>query len=99
MSIEKKETDGVCEIKVSDYLTSINARELENVLKSISGVEKVTLDMAGVLYIASGGIRTILAAHKDFTEKGVTLTLSRVPDIVMKVLSMTGIADRLNIER
>jgi anti-sigma B factor antagonist len=99
MNIEKKETGNVCEIKISGYLTSINARELEDALRSISGVKKVTLDMADVLYIASGGIRAILTAHKNFTARDVILTLARVPDVVMKVLAMTGLADHLNIER
>jgi anti-sigma B factor antagonist len=98
MNIEKRTAENTCEIEVSGYITSINARELEVALKSVSDDAKtVTLDMADVLYIASGGIRALLIAHKDFTARGVMLTLTRVPDVVMKVFSMTGLVERLNI--
>ena len=55
------------------------------------------LDMKGVEYISSAGLRVLLGAQKKMQKAG-SMVLTNVCDTVMEVLEMTGFADILEIK-
>ena len=61
------------------------------------GGEDLVLDMKGVEYISSAGLRVLLVAQKKMGKIG-TLTLTDVCDAVMDIFEMTGFSDILVIE-
>ena len=58
-------------------------------------VKHLALDLSGLEYVSSAGIRQIVAAHKQMNGE---LTLRNVSVEVQDVLTMTGIAKKLHIE-
>ena len=78
-----------------DYVT---APELDDVIsKADDSVRSIELDMSGVPYISSAGLRVILNADEMMQEKdGIKLT--GVNNDVRAILEMTGFFDILEIE-
>ena len=60
-------------------------------------VKTLILDMKGVEYISSAGLRVLLSAQKKMN-RNRTLKLTGVCDAVMDVFEMTGFSDILVIE-
>jgi anti-sigma B factor antagonist len=57
----------------------------------------LVLDLRGLTFLDSTGIRTILAADARAQEDGAELKIVRGPEEVDKVFRLTGIGDRLDI--
>lgn len=57
----------------------------------------LVLDLAGLEYISSAGLRVLLAAQKKMQKEG-SMKLVGVCEEVMEVFEMTGFADILTIE-
>jgi anti-sigma B factor antagonist len=57
----------------------------------------LVLDLRGLTFLDSTGIRTILAADARAQEDGAELKIVRGPEQVDRVFRLTGIGDRLDI--
>ena len=99
MTIEIKKTDGELIITVAGRLDTITAPSLEKTIgENIEGVQCLKLDLKGLEYISSAGLRVLLGAQKKIQKTGRML-LTNVCEDVMEVLEMTGFADILTIEK
>lgn len=78
-----------------DYVT---APELDKIVSTVDDdIRSIELDMSGVPYISSAGLRVILNADEMMQEKdGIKLT--GVNNDVRAILEMTGFYDILDIE-
>lgn len=84
-------------IAVSGSLNTNTSRELEDELERVmAGAANVTLDLAGLEYISSAGLRVVLGAQKRLGAG--SLTLRNVQESVQEVLDITGLSDILTIE-
>lgn len=84
-------------IRLDGRLDTTTAPELEKELKSsLDGVSELTLDLAGLEYISSAGLRVLLAAHKTMSLQG-ELKLVHVGETIMEIFEVTGFSDILNI--
>ncbi|MDO4459723.1 MAG: STAS domain-containing protein [Clostridia bacterium] len=98
MTIDKVVNGEAFTIKIAGRIDTMTAPELENEIVSIDESTKdLILDMTGVEYISSAGLRVLLAAQKKMGKVG-SMRLTGVCDNVMEVLEMTGFADILVIE-
>ena len=96
MTIEKKVNGSTVELSLNGWMDTLNAPVLAEALSELDpGVENLVLDLRGLEYTSSAGIRQFVAAYKQM--KGA-LTLRHVSPEVMDVLRMTGLEKRLNIE-
>lgn len=96
LSIEKQVADATTLI-LSGRLDTTTAPELEKQIDALQPETTVLiLDMQGLEYISSAGLRVLLKTQKMMNKKG-TLKLVHVPDMVMEVLDITGFADFLTI--
>ncbi len=85
-------------LTIEGRIDTTTAPSLETVINSMdSNVKELVLDMKGVEYISSAGLRILLAAQKKMSKVG-SLKLTGVCDAVMEVFEMTGFADILEIE-
>ena len=85
-------------LTIEGRIDTTTAPSLETVINSMdSNVKELVLDMKGVEYISSAGLRILLAAQKKMNKVG-SLKLTGVCDAVMEVFEMTGFADILEIE-
>lgn len=93
--------DGACAtVAVAGKLTVATAPELEAVLNDLpADVKDIAIDMTELDYIASAGLRVIVAGEKRIRRKEGALLLQHPNDDVMEVLEMTGLCEVLNIER
>lgn len=98
MTIKTEKNNETITLKLEGRLDTVTAPELE---KAISGLPKETkdlvLDMNGLEYVSSAGLRVLLGAQKKMNAVG-TMKLVGVCDAIMEVFEMTGFADILVIE-
>ena len=99
MTIDIKRNAKETTISVVGRLDTITAPSLEKTIAdSIGSIESLVLDMKGLEYISSAGLRVLLGAQKKMQKVG-TMKLIGVCEEVMEVLEMTGFADILTIEK
>ena len=98
MTIEIKKVADETTIAVVGRLDTITAPVLESrINENLGGTQTLVLDLKGLEYISSAGLRVLLGAHKKMQRIG-SMKLVRVCAEVMEILEMTGFADILNIE-
>ncbi|MDP1795594.1 MAG: STAS domain-containing protein [Acidimicrobiales bacterium] len=59
-----------------------------------SGYKKVILDMAGVSFMDSAGLRALIDTQKLGENTGATVRIERASDSVSRLLEMTALTDR-----
>jgi len=92
MTADIKELDGKTVVTVTGELDSFTSEEFQKALAPLMGKEglKVELDMAGVEYIASKGLRVILALAQSIMPSGGSLTAVNLNPAVKMVFDMSG---------
>lgn len=96
MEIKKKAETAV--IEIAGRLDTTSAPALEKAIcEDIGDAKNLVLDMKGVQYISSAGLRVLLGAQKKMLKIG-SMKVTNVCEAVMEVLEMTGFADILVIE-
>ena len=98
MTIELKRNAEETVIEIGGRLDTTTAPALEKtVTEDIGGTKALVLDVKGLEYISSAGLRVLLGAQKKMQAIG-SMKLIHVGEAVMEVLEMTGFADILTIE-
>jgi anti-sigma B factor antagonist len=98
MKIEKTITDGVIIITpIGRFDTNHAPKVLEELEVEIAKHKNVTLDLCQVEYMASAGLRALLAADELARLGGGLLSVKNVTPSVMEVFDMTGFTEILNI--
>ena len=96
MEIKKTVEDGKTIIAVTGRVDTTTAPELEAGLK-LEGGETLTLDLSGVPYMSSAGLRCLLTAQKTLMAGGGAMTVTGVQPAVKEVLEITGFDSILTI--
>ena len=91
MTIDKEFSDGKLTLKVGGRLDTNTSPELEAELK-YDGVSEIVFDFSGLEYIASAGLRVLMAAQKAMMTAGGKVLISQPNDMVRGVLDMTGLS-------
>ena len=98
MTIEKHGIGTELTITLTGRLDTTTAPQLESELKAnLDGVEKLTLDFAGLAYLSSAGLRVLLAAQKIMNKQG-SMVVCNVNEIIAEIFDVTGFCDILTIE-
>lgn len=98
MTIEIKKIIEDAIIEISGRIDTITAPELEKTIEEdLDGIKNLVLDIKGVEYISSAGLRVLLAAQKKISKSG-TMKVTNVCSEVMEVFELTGFTDILVIE-
>lgn len=81
-------------------LTAQTTAELEEAIEKVgASVCDFDFELSNVTYIASAGLRVLVAASKLAGKRGGTMRLLHPIDEVMDVLEMTGLSEVFAIER
>lgn len=82
-------------------LDTMTSPQLEDEINrsSFDNIETVILNMRELEYISSAGLRVIVMLYKKVTNFGGKLKLVGVNDMIMEILTMTGMVDFLDIEK
>ncbi|MCI6225913.1 MAG: STAS domain-containing protein [Clostridiales bacterium] len=87
------------ELVLEGRLDTLTAPEAEEVFNQMAErFEKIVLNMAGMEYVSSAGLRTLKRLHMAMKKKNGSLVLTNVRKMVMEVFEMTGFAGLLNFE-
>ena len=100
MKIEVSTNEGTCILFPEGWVDSTNATELEQSVNAyVDDYGTLILDLAGVDYISSAGLRVIVAAHKEMADRGGKFVLRNLNRNVSDIIRLTGFDRKLNIEK
>ena len=95
MTIEKTVNENTVTLKLKGWLDTASAGELQAQLEALEeNTASLILDLEGLEYLSSAGLRQFVAAHKRVNG---ALTLTHVHQEIMDVLHMAGFDKRLHI--
>ena len=98
MTIEIKRNAEEIVLEIVGRLDTTTAPALDKTInENIANIKTLILDVKGLEYISSAGLRVLLGAQKKMQKIG-SMKLINVREEVMDVLEMTGFADILVIE-
>ena len=98
MEISKNKNGSTLIVSPSGRLDTASAPQLEEELKaSIDGVTELILDLSGLEYMSSAGLRILLSAQKTMDKQG-KMTVRNVNTTIMDIFEITGFTDFLTIE-
>ena len=96
MTIEKKVDGDRAELSLSGWMDTENAPKLAAAVDELGPeVKSLVLDLSGLEYTSSAGIRQLVATHKRMDG---ALTLRHVSPAIMDVLSALGLDGKLHFE-
>ena len=97
MTIQKAQAGTALALILEGRLDTMTAPELEReFVTSLPGVKELTLDLVGLDYISSAGLRVLLWAQKQMNKQG-SMKLIHVNETIMEILEVTGFTDILTI--
>lgn len=67
-------------------------------LRSMGSDDHIHLDLTGVGFIDSSGLRTIVTVHHELETAGQQLRLRGVSEPADRIIDITGLSDHLHIE-
>ena len=98
MTIEIKRNAEETIIELGGRLDTTTAPALDKTIQEdIGDTKNLILDVKGLEYISSAGLRVLLGAQKKLQKSG-SMKVIHVCEAVMEVFEMTGFADSLTIE-
>ena len=98
MTMEIKKNAAQTIIEIAGRLDTITAPALDKTInEDIGDTKNLVLDVKGMEYISSAGLRVLLSAQKNMQKIG-TMKVIKVCAEVMEVFELTGFADILVIE-
>jgi len=98
-SVEEHNHGDASVLAVSGELDLRTSPELEDRLSQAfdRGAELVILDLRGIEFMDSTGLRVLLSAHQRAHESGRRFALVKGADQVERVLTLTGVRDLLTV--
>ena len=97
MTITKIEDAGTVTLKVDGWLDTASAPMLGEAVDVVETAEMLVLDFEKVEYMASSGLRQVVAASKKAKEIGAGFRVIHVDTTVMNIFSMTHIDQKMDI--
>ena len=98
MTIEIKKNGAQATIEIAGRLDTITAPALDKTInEDLGDTLDLVLDVKGMEYISSAGLRVLLSSQKKMQKIGSMKVINVCPE-VMEVFEMTGFADILVIE-
>lgn len=99
MTITQNKTSDGIELVVEGRLDTNTAPELEMALKQIEPAKQTLhLNLKGIEYVSSAGLRVILLAHKIMLPTGGRMVLKEPSEFCRQVLEATGMDSILTVE-
>ncbi len=93
--------DGELMVILEGRLDALTAQNFEKELEAAyEGITAITMDCAGLEYISSAGLRTILAAEQFLEEQGDNqVRIVNANEAILDIFEETGFVDLINVER
>ena len=80
-------------------IDALTAPELERKLSNeLDDTEELVFNLENVEYLSTAGLRVFLACSQEMEARGRSIRVVHVNEVIMRVLTLTGFQDFLNIE-
>ena len=92
MELKSEHNGPVLLISVDGRIDGVNAREFESSVGDIISNEDkaVVLNLAGLSYISSAGLRSILITAKNLSTNNAKFALCSIPSNIMEIVKVAG---------
>jgi anti-anti-sigma factor len=92
IAIENEKIDEITAVSIKGRLDSVTAPEMETHCRALieKGETRILIDLDGLEYISSAGLRVLLVIAKSVKAKSGTLVLCRLAPIVREVMEISG---------
>jgi anti-anti-sigma factor len=97
MEIRKQRIGDVLELEIQGRLDGYWADHLSQSLDDVvrEGTRNLRLNLSGISYLSSAGIRVLVRAHKQFSAIQGSFSVSEPSEAVRSILQLTGLMDLL----
>jgi anti-sigma B factor antagonist len=91
--------DGIA-VSVRGEVDIHTCAELEKTLTELAdrGIRRITVDLSGVAFIDSSGLRALVVGHKALQGQGGTLVVANPSATTARLLEVTGLDGLFDIE-
>lgn len=94
MDIETKTIDNVLVVSLTGEINGRNAPEVQDQLLPLAEPgRKLLLNMSGVSYMSSAGLRTLLMLYRQINNQSGCVVLSNLQEMIQEMMSVTGFLD------
>lgn len=90
MQVQTARKDGITIVSIDGEIDGRTAPQLEGGLADWPGRDRVLLDLSGVSYLSSAGLRTLLLIHRRVVGESGRLVLVGVASTVVDIMKVTG---------
>ena len=92
MDIQTERNNGILIAKTAGRIDGVNARDFEEALKAAISADdnNVVMDLEGLSYISSAGLRVILLIAKTLRKRNAELMLCSLSDPIREVFEISG---------
>ena len=98
MNITETREGSKLTVALEGRLETTTAPDFEEVIKTkLEGITELVIDLAGVEYVSSAGLRVILSAQKKMNVQG-SMKVTGVNEIIGEIFDVTGFSEILTIE-
>lgn len=99
MNISESKQGNVTILQIQGKLDSMNSPELDKRLTGLveSGIRQIAVDLAGIDYVSSAGLRVFLSAAKRLKQTQGKLALANPTVQVQQIFDIAGFASILPI--
>ncbi len=99
MEITKTENEGIVTFKLNGWLDTASSPQLGEAIDSVTSAAAITLDFADVEYMASAGLRQVVACHRKAKELDAVFSVINVGNKVMSIFELTGIDKKISLTK
>ena len=84
-------------IRVTGEIDAHTAPDMEEVFASADASSELSVEMSGVSFVDSTGLRVLVSTHKRLADAGGELVLRSPSRSVMRLLEITGLSGELSV--
>ncbi len=97
MTITKKLDGETMTVFAEGWFDTLTAPEFHQAVQDLEGAKNVVLDLGGVEYISSAGLRETVALFRTVSAQGGSFSVRRVAADVLDVFTLTGFDRKFDI--
>jgi anti-sigma B factor antagonist len=99
LDVETRETDSATHVVLRGELDLSTVERVEDELRRVEAeaAGTIVLDLSGLTFLDSTGLRTVVTADQRAREAGKRLVVRKGPDTVHRVFTITRLEERLEM--
>ncbi len=98
MEIGVSSQEGVTVVKIDGEIDGKTAPAAQEKVLELAGENnKILLELSGVEYMSSAGLRVLLMLYRELTSQDQKVVLAKVPDMIQDIMSHTGFIRFFNL--